>query len=523
MRLTYGQLRLIKVNAAPHRLRISYFCFGIAMKKPGKIAFIRLMMIAAQLLLTGFAAHWLNMQYKEREQLVLKDISLAWSASQQQMIDSMLLNQFIEPAMDTSTKFDFRFEFNTDSIHAVVQDKQGASPASSLPPLAIPAGKSQIIVKITDSVDIKTLNKSSEQSYTTRDLVLQGVKLFVNRHADSSGNRPDLSAVWMMNPDTSLLRASFADRLKTLDPNIRISWEADSVIDSIGSRHTIKYHMVAGDQNIEAGIEGYRLLIIRGIWPQVIFALLLILLTAAAFIISFRNLKAQILLNNQRNDFIRNMSHELKTPVATVKVALEALKNFNRRNDPAVMDEYLEMATAETTRLELLINRVMSVSASNGEFIKPDIEPTNLGELIREVVQAFKPRIEDEKAVVKLNLPDEIIIAFIDQLHIQGVIFNLIDNSLKYSTPQADIEIGITEGPNDIKVTVADRGLGIPVEYRHRIFEKFFRVPTGDLHNVKGYGLGLSYAEMVMKQHNGQILFYERPGGGSIFELIFPD
>lgn len=493
------------------------------MKKTGKIAFIRLMMIAAQLLLTGFAMHWLNMQYRERQLMLTRDVDLAWNDAQKKVIDSMLLKEYIEPAMDSSVKYDFKFEFKTDSIlsNSVVSETVKSKPGH--PPVFVPAGKSKIIVLISDSNKTREIRQQGKTEVMSRDLVLQGVKLFVNRSKDSTGKQIERIESWTHKPDTALLKSEFFNRLTAIDPSIRLVWKTDSITDKGRKKHTIHYSMVAGETKLEAGVEGYNMFIIHKMIPQIGFALLLILLTATSFIVSFRSLKSQIILNNQRNDFIRNMSHELKTPVATVKVALEALKNFNRRNDPAVMDEYLEMATAETNRLELLINRVMSVSASNGEFIQPNPEPTNLSELIREVVQAFKPRMEAEKAVVILNLPEEMIIANIDRLHLQGVIFNLIDNSLKYSIPPADIEIGLTKGPNEIKVTVADRGIGIPVEYRHRIFEKFFRIPTGDLHNVKGYGLGLSYAEMVMKQHGGKISFRERPGGGSIFELIFPD
>ncbi|NTW25534.1 MAG: HAMP domain-containing histidine kinase [Lentimicrobium sp.] len=493
------------------------------MKIFSKIARIRFMMIAAQLLLTGFAVHWVNMQFKEREQLVLKDIGLAWVASQQQMIDSMLLKQYIEPAIDSTAKYAFRFEFNTDSIHSVSQGKEATKPAPyHKSQLTMPSGSSQIIVNITDSVDNQNFDKKGGQPYITRDLVLQGVKLFVNRQTDTEGKKPDLSAAWIMNPDTSLLRSTFNNRLKAIDPNIRITWVADSTTDSTGNRRTIRYSMLAGENNIEAGVEGYRMLILRSIWPQLAFALLLVLLTATSFITSFRSLKNMVLLNEQRNDFIRNMSHELKTPVATVKVALEALKNFNRRNDPAIMDEYLEMATSETNRLEMLINRVMNISAGNGDTIQPNLEPVEIKSLIGEVLLAFKPRLEAEDAKVILMLPEENLILNIDRLHMQGVFFNLIDNSLKYSIPPALIEIELSKENSVVKVSVSDQGIGIPVEFRNRIFEKFFRVPTGDLHNVKGYGLGLSYAKMVMKQHNGSISYRERNGGGSTFQLLIP-
>ena len=187
------------------------------------------------------------------------------------------------------------------------------------------------------------------------------------------------------------------------------------------------------------------------------------------------------------------------------------------------MDDYLEMAASETNRLELLIARVMNVSDSNGEAYLPSLETVDINALIQDVLQSMKPRIESENAIVDLHIPEERIILKLDRLHIQGVIMNLIDNSLKYSKQAAEIEIELIREPEIVRVTVSDRGIDIPPEYRARIFENFFRVPTGDLHNVKGYGLGLSYADMVMKQHAGRILYHPRPGGGSIFELIFPN
>jgi signal transduction histidine kinase len=544
--LTRGQLRLIKVNEKPVQLIISYFCNGyhaitrgsivkfysvlaslheittFNLKKLSNLAWIRLMMIAAQLLLTGFAAHWLNMQYHERQVLLTRDVDLAWNDARNKMIDSMLLKEYIQPALDSTVRYDFKFEFNTDSILSKSMITESVKSKPGQKPVVLPAGKSKIIVRIDDSSKSINPGNHGQSAVMSRDLVLQGVKLFVNSSQDSSGRQIEQIESWTQKPDTALLKLEFFNRLTAIDPSIRPVWTTDSITDKSGSRHTIRYSMVVGEKNLEAGVEGYSMVIIHQILPQMGFALLLILLTATAFIISFRSLKSQIALNNQRNDFIRNMSHELKTPVATVKVALEALKNFDRRNDPVLMDEYLEMATAETNRLEMLISRVMNISASNGEMIKSNPEQTDMGELIRDVLQAFKPRIEAEKAIVALNLPDKCIKANIDRLHLQGVILNLIDNSLKYSIPPAEIEIGLSSEKNGIRISVSDRGIGIPPEYRTRIFEKFFRVPTGDRHNVKGYGLGLSYAEMVMKQHGGSIGFCEREGGGSIFELTLP-
>jgi len=487
----------------------------------GKLALIRWMMIATQLLLLGFIMHWLNIQYKEREQLLVKNINDAWTASRQQMVDSVLLKEYIEPALDSSKNIKYRYEINTDSIrNGLTTNKITA--ISITGPGNIPYDNRQIIVRINDSTDLDGTKKNRKQTIMTRDLVLRGVKLFVNIHGDSTGRKTLITENGFVNPDTTILKSLFNKRISGIDPSIKLTWKTDSLISNKGKHQMISYDIIVGEKSLEAGVKGYRLAIFRDIWPQLVFAIFLILLSAGAFIISFRSLKTQISLNNQRNDFIRNMSHELKTPVATVKVALEALKNFNRRNDPLVMDEYLDMATAETNRLEMMISRVMSISSGNGEALEPNPELLDFRKLIDEVLQSFKPRFEAENAIVHLNLPEGEVKLKVDRLHMQGVLINLVDNSLKYSNPPVEIEISLARTQDQIKVSVSDRGLGIPSEYRNRIFGKFFRVPTGDQHNVKGYGLGLNYAKLVVEQHVGKIKYAERPGGGSIFEIILP-
>jgi signal transduction histidine kinase len=487
----------------------------------GKLALIRAMMIGTQLLLLGFVLHWLDLQYKEREQLLVKNINDAWSASQQQMVDSILLKEYIKPALDSSTSINYRYEINADSTKKGIQGNK-ITTLSVMTPANMPPGNRQIILRINDSTDLSGKNKKRSQSIMTPDLVLRGVKLFVNHHGDSTGERTLISENGFVHPDTTILKTVFDKRISGINPSMTLTWKTDSIISIKGNPKMISYNIIVGEKNLEAGIKGYRLAIFRDIWPQLVFAVFLIFLSAGAFIISFRNLKSQISLNNQRNDFIRNMSHELKTPVATVKVALEALKNFNRRNDPLVMDQYLDMATAETNRLEMMISRVMSVSSGNGEALEPNTELLDFKKLINEVFESFKPRLEAENATIILNLPGDEININVDRLHLQGVLINLIDNSLKYSNPPVEIEISLVRTHDQIKVSVSDRGEGIPSEYRNRIFGKFFRVPTGDKHDVKGYGLGLSYAKLVVEQHGGHIKYTERPGGGSIFEFTLP-
>lgn len=485
-----------------------------------RLTLVKGIMIAAQVIITGFAVHWLTMQYRERRQEVIGEISAVWESAQQMMIDSMLMKQYITPALDSTTHYNFNFEFDTDSIRKVITTTHIGSEGEAPSIVTLPARKSQIIISLNDSAAEQSVKQQTTRPGITRNLVLQGVKLFVNTHGDSTVNRTAGVADWQMKPDTSLLMDSLIRRLKMLDPGIRSAWITDSLRKTDNSR-TIQFRLITANDDLEAGIEGFSTLVFRGLWPQLLFALLLVAVTATAFVFSFRSMKEQVLLNGQRSGFIRNMSHELKTPVATVKVALEALKKYNRR-DPAVMDEYLNIASAETERLEQLIARVMQVSEVNDRAIGFTHEKVLVDELIQEVLLSFRPLFEENNTMVTYLPPAGPVIALADRLHLQGVLINLLDNSLKYSEPPARIEIGLSAEEGSISVSVADRGKGIPAAYHQRIFEKFFRVPTGDLHNVKGYGLGLAYAEMVIRQHRGKIICRNNPGGGTIFEFTIP-
>jgi len=507
----------------PSELIFSYFCDVKTLEKTNKIAFIRVLLIGTQILLMGFVAHWLSLQYREREQLLDKDLSSAWMDSRQQMVDSMLVREYIQPAMDSSAKFDFQFDVKGDSLRTMVSaDSKITTHINVNSEKHQPQTHGRIIVRISDTTMVSGKKKLLTENFMSRDMVLRGVKLFVNRNADSSQVESISTSNMFLKPDTVLLKSAFNSRVKSLDEKFKLIWTIDSILDTIEQKIPARFYMHSGSKTLTAQVEGYQLFILRKMLPQIGFAFFLVFLTAAAFVISFLSLKKQIRLNVQRNDFIRNMSHELKTPVATVKVAIEALKNFNRRNEQSVMEEYLLMAASETNRLEMLISKVINIAANNGDAILPTITPVNINELILEVIQAFKPQIEADGAVVKFNSSDDRIIVHFDRMHLQGVLINLIDNGLKYSAKHAQIEIDVRQDTSRVKISVSDRGIGIPDEYRNRIFDKFFRVPTGELHNVKGYGLGLSYAAMVMKQHSGEIHYYERNGGGSIFELIIP-
>jgi len=261
--------------------------------------------------------------------------------------------------------------------------------------------------------------------------------------------------------------------------------------------------------------------LLKKISPQIFFSVLLLGITVVSFLTLYRNLRSHQKLASIKNEFISNITHELKTPIATVSVAIEAMKNFNVLDDPKKTREYLEISQNELQRLSLLVDKVLKLSMFEKKEIELKIETVDLRLLVEEVAASMRLQLEKHKAQLAIQSEGDTTIQG-DRLHFISVIFNLLDNALKYSKSNPSIEIDIRQEGEIAQIAVTDNGIGIPIEYKERIFEKFFRVPTGNTHNAKGYGLGLSYVAHVVSKHQGQIAVESQPGIGSRFIIKLP-
>jgi two-component system phosphate regulon sensor histidine kinase PhoR len=222
-----------------------------------------------------------------------------------------------------------------------------------------------------------------------------------------------------------------------------------------------------------------------------------------------------------KNEFISNITHELKTPIATVSVAIEALRTFNASIDPQRTKEYLDISSNELQRLSLLVDKVLKLSMFEKKEVELRYELLNMKDLVEEVTSSMRLQFEKKGAMVSVTTEGDTTLEG-DRLHLVSVIFNLLDNALKYSSDKAEITIAVKEVGNKVQLVMADSGIGIPAEYHNKIFEKFFRVPTGNLHNAKGYGLGLSYVSHVINKHQGTIRVESVEGDGSKFFITLP-
>lgn len=261
--------------------------------------------------------------------------------------------------------------------------------------------------------------------------------------------------------------------------------------------------------------------IIRQIFVPILFSVFLAGITAFALVMLYRSLLKQRRLSVLKNDLISNITHELKTPIATVGVAIEALRSFNAIRDPEKTREYLDISHNELQRLELLVDKVLKLSMFEKKEIELKYESFELEDVVNEVVSSLRLQAEKKQASISVQVEGHTVMRG-DRLHLLSVVFNLLDNALKYSSTNPLIHVLVKEEQENLVLSVKDNGVGIPPRYHDKIFEKFFRVPTGDMHDAKGYGLGLSYAAHVMRQHSGQIKVESQEGIGSTFTIVLP-
>ncbi|MBI1769680.1 MAG: GHKL domain-containing protein [Bacteroidetes bacterium] len=256
--------------------------------------------------------------------------------------------------------------------------------------------------------------------------------------------------------------------------------------------------------------------------PQFLFSIFLTSLTFAAFYLMYRNILSNQRLLEIKNDFISNMTHELKTPIATVSVALESLKSFNAIDNPQRTKEYIEMAQQELNRLSILTDKVLKTAIFESNGLTFQSEKVDLEKIVNHVIDSMRLMLEKKQA--KINFLREGAIFFVNgnEDHLTNVVYNLLDNALKYSQEIPFIEVVLKSLDDKICLSVRDRGLGIAPEHQKRIFEKFYRVPTGDVVNTKGYGLGLSYVKSVARLHDGDVTIQSALGEGSTFIITLP-
>jgi two-component system phosphate regulon sensor histidine kinase PhoR len=312
------------------------------------------------------------------------------------------------------------------------------------------------------------------------------------------------------------IRSFLASNMDSLRRLTRDSVPADRISTSIAYFGLSKAH---GYQADFGNTTGY---LLGRMKLPISMALLLLAFITAAFVFLYFNLQQQQRLAITRDEFIGNMTHELKTPIATVQVAVEALRHFNALDDPQKTKEYLDISAIELQRLSMLVDKVLRLSLFENKAIELNRHTIDLHQMAAEVIASMKLQFEKAGAVVQLTATGNDFPVNADRMHMASALSNLLDNALRYSPSHPAITVHLSRQEDLVTLAVSDNGIGIPAAYIGRVFDKFFRVPSGDHHNIKGYGLGLSYVHHIVTRHNGSISVQSKEGKGSTFTVILP-
>jgi two-component system phosphate regulon sensor histidine kinase PhoR len=242
----------------------------------------------------------------------------------------------------------------------------------------------------------------------------------------------------------------------------------------------------------------------------------------SAFALTVRTLFTQKKLSEIKSDFINNMTHELKTPLATISLAIDALTNEKVIHDTDKIKYYSGMIKDENKRMNKQVEKILQAARIEKQDIKLTLQKLYAHDIIHKVADNLALQIQERNGTLtlKLNAPNQIIEA--DDVHFSNIIFNLLDNAIKYSKDQPVIEVETQKAGDMLAIKVKDNGIGMNKETQSRVFEKFYRAHTGNLHNVKGFGLGLSYVKAMVEAHGGRAKVESTPGKGSAFTVFFP-
>lgn len=486
-----------------------YFCkIKIKWMKllPGKLRLALVLMISSIALLLVFQYVWLKKVYQEERGLLQKDATVLFKDVVYGLQDS-IIQRGIDFSGDTQIP-KFTMKLHPPGMPGHPERVMRSDTVEGL-------SKVQVFITSTEEGDIQTIDRRQLSTVVT-----QAQKMTDSLHGNFTFTFKDDSL--RLDEIRRAYKAALANAGISLPFELFRLTMGDTLADRPGIATPLFPAGFPPEYVYAANIHPYQGYLYRQVAPQAVFSLILVALTSLSFWFIFRSLRQQQRLTELKNDFISNVTHELKTPIATVSVAIEALRNFNAMQNPQLTREYLDISKNELGRLTLLVDKVLKMAIFEQQALAFQREHLDLKTLVQEVLNSMKLQFEQVQAQVDLREEGESFPVYGDRTHLLSVVYNLVDNALKYSPENPEITLSLIDKGQEVSLAVCDNGIGIAPAYRRRVYERFFRVPSGDVHNTKGHGLGLSYVAEVVQRHDGRILLESEEGAGSCFTVYFP-
>lgn len=293
----------------------------------------------------------------------------------------------------------------------------------------------------------------------------------------------------------------------------------DSLLtDSPFEAHLFPNDIVPANYRLLMTFPKQRLIVWKEMTSTLIASFLLVAIVVIAFYFAVSTIYKQKRLSEIKNDFISNMTHELKTPISTISLACEAAQDPDVANSSETINSFIGMIDQENKRLAKLVENVLQTALLDKGKLQLKLQQVRVDRLVTEVVEAFQIQFKDKQGSLSIEHLDALNWD-LDKIHFSNVVYNLLDNSLKYCDKSPEVRLRLEKKKNGFVLTVQDNGIGIKKEDQQRIFENLYRVPTGDVHNVKGFGLGLSYVNSIVQLHQGEIDLESTWKKGSTFKI----
>lgn len=314
-----------------------------------------------------------------------------------------------------------------------------------------------------------------------------------------------------------IVSPNFAVEYEDTLSNFSFNWGLEALSGTAGENLGVNEVLFVIIPNIKS-------LVIKSLRWRIATSILFTIIIIAAFYLTVRTMLRQKKLGEIKNDFINNMTHEFKTPIATISLAVDAMRNEKVINDKEKMSYFSGIIKEENQRMNRQVETILKASQLEKQEVDLNLKPVHVHEVIKDVVDNFALQLENKNGKVELSLNAQNDLIEADDVHFSNLVNNLVDNAVKYSkenTPPL-IKLATNSNGKNFLIKIEDNGIGMNRDTVKRIFERFYRAHTGNVHNVKGFGLGLSYVKTVVEAHNGDIKAESTLGKGSTFTIELP-
>jgi two-component system phosphate regulon sensor histidine kinase PhoR len=480
------------------------------------------------LFLVIFLGVWLQNVYQDKVEELETEVSFLWLKSIKGLEEnnfSKLIIATLSDTIDSTTSSSKQIE----NIKSIFQQRLGNKPLQSQ------TGRQQIFFKDKKSIaNIEMIiERQEDRQAFSPSCDSQNAQFTLNADIDLSSQGSDslfidisqdqVQLLDFLSLDTNLVKSKLDKELALAQ--LPMQYQIHTIKDSTNKEFFVNdrfFTQTATGKKYRLELNKPPAFILKRMWFEFLMGLLLLVVITATFYYLLNNLKEQNRLVTIKNDLISNITHELRTPIFTVSAALEALESFNGLENPERTKEYLKISKNELNRLSTLVEKVLKTSLFEQDALKLNYDVFAITPLLQTISNSLQLQLEQENASLEIRCLEQIQVRA-DKIHLTNVVYNLIDNALKYKADRpTQIYIEVLDTKTKTQIIVSDNGIGIPTIYIDQIFNKFFRVPQGNQHNVKGYGLGLNYVSNIIKQHKGTVTIKSEEGKSSQFTISLP-